>query len=84
MGIEKAAQNIENEAMKNPSEAAASIRLLGELEQCKLLNQIQKDAALQDASFSVEHDKKGTVSAIHFTPLFSDSGKLLGRDKTTH
>jgi len=80
MGIERAAQNIENEAITNPKEAAASMKLLDEAQQSKLIDQIQKDAARQDANFSVERDREGHVTAINFAPLAVESGTLWHAD----
>ena len=51
MSIEKAAQNVENEAMRNPQEAAASIKLLDAAQQDKIFNQMQRDAPL----FGTDH-----------------------------
>lgn len=73
MGIERAAQRIEDEAMRNPQEAAASMKLLDASQQDKLLNQISRDAQRDNANFSVERDKKGNVTAINFEPLFQES-----------
>lgn len=83
MSIEKAAQNIENEAMRNPKEAAASIKLLDAAHQDKLFNQMRRDAQQQDASFSVERNQKGEVTGINFTPMFSESTSL-GRANSTN
>jgi hypothetical protein len=76
MSIEKAAQNVEHEAMRNPQEAAASIKLLDAAQQDKILNQIQRDAQQKDANFSVERNQKGEVTGINFTPLFNESTTL--------
>ncbi len=82
MSIENAAKNIENEAIKNPSEAAASMKLLGEAQQERIVKQIEKDATQQNADFSVDRDKQGHVTALHFTPLFKESTGLGNANST--
>lgn len=74
--LEDVAHKFENEAMKNPEEAAASMKLLESAQQNKIFNQMQKDADQNNASFSVERNKQGEVTAINFTPLFTGSDSL--------
>jgi hypothetical protein len=83
MGIEKAAQNIEREAMNNPKEAAASIKLLNESQQNKLFEQMRKDAAQDtlNGKFSVERDANKNVTAINFFSIFDGSTRLLEADQ---
>ena len=81
--IEDIAHKVENEAIKNPEAAAASLNLLGDAYQQRIFNQMQKDADQNNADFSIERGKDGKVQAINFTPLFGESGGLLHADSKT-
>ena len=75
MSIENIAQNFEREAQRNPESAAADMKLLSEVAQQRILNQMQKDAddPNHQANMSVERDNSGNIKALHFTPLFHES-----------
>ena len=70
MGIETAAQRLEKEAVQNPESAAASIALLNEVQQGRILAQMHKDAETNGASFNYERNPKtGEITAIQFQPM---------------
>lgn len=85
MSIENIANRYELEAQRDPVAAAADMKFLSEATQQRILNQMERDAndPNHQANMNVEKDRSGNITAIHFTPLYGESGTLGGNDNTT-
>lgn len=83
MSIEQAARLYEREAQVDPAAAAADMKFLSQATQQRILDQMQKDAndANNMAKLSVERDRSGNITAIHFDPIFENAGNAGAADR---